>query len=91
MLIIQYYIRKKNKLKQNFIKKKKDNSNSLLSQINLNIRKTNQNLNNPEEFYSSYFNSLLGEKNNEIISKRNSTFFIRENANIQKLSKRKSN
>ena len=37
-------------------KKKKD---SLLSKINLNIRKTNQNLNNPEQFYSNYFNSLL--------------------------------
>ena len=43
--------------------KKKD----LLSQINFNIQKTNQNLNNPDEFYSSYFNFLLEgelEKNN---------------------------
>ena len=37
-------------------KKKKE---SLLSQINLNIEKTNQNLNNPDEFYSNYFSSLL--------------------------------
>jgi hypothetical protein len=37
-------------------KRKKDN---LLSKIALNIQKTNQNLNNPEEFYNNYFNSLL--------------------------------
>ena len=37
--------------------KKKDNN--LLSKINLNIQKTNQNLNNPEQFYSNYFNSIL--------------------------------
>ena len=37
-------------------KKKKDN---LLSKINFNIQKTNENLNNPEEFYSNYFHSLL--------------------------------
>ena len=40
-----------------FSKKKKGN---LLSQINLNIEKTNQNLNNPDEFYSNYFISILG-------------------------------
>ena len=40
----------------NKTKKKKDN---LLSKINLNIRKTEQNLNNPEEFYSNYFQKLL--------------------------------
>ena len=34
--------------------------NSLLNKINLNIRKTNQNLNNPDEFYSNYFQSILG-------------------------------
>ena len=40
--------------------KKRD---SLLSQINFNIQKTNQNLNNPDEFYSNYFNFLLeGER-----------------------------
>ena len=38
--------------------KKKDN---LLSLINFNIQKTNQNLNNPDEFYNNYFASLLGE------------------------------
>ena len=44
-----------------FTKKKKKNS--LWSRINTNIEKTNQNLNNPNEFYSNYFQSLLeGEK-----------------------------
>ena len=37
-------------------KKKKD---GLLSKINSNIRKTNLNLNNPDEFYSNYFNSIM--------------------------------
>ena len=41
------------------LKKKQDN---ILSQIDLNIEKTNQNLNNPEEFYSNYFNQLLEER-----------------------------
>ena len=53
-------------LSKNPNKKKKDN---LLSKINLNIQKTNQNLNNPDEFYSNYFHSLLGSepgKNNKI-------------------------
>lgn len=38
---------------------------TLLNKINLNILKTNQNLNNPDEFYSNYFQSLLenGKKN----------------------------
>ncbi len=34
----------------------------LLSKINFNIQRTNQNLNNPEEFYSNYFNSILERK-----------------------------
>ena len=42
-------------------KKKRDN---LLSAININIQKTNQNLNNPDQFYSNYFNSLLAGENN---------------------------
>ena len=65
---------KKLKIRRNSVKiepisrlnKKKDN---LLSTINLNIQKTNQNLNNPDEFYSNYFNSIL---KGEIIGKRNS-------------------
>ena len=40
-----------------FNKKKKVN---FLSQINLNIEKTNQNLSNSEEFYTYYFNWILG-------------------------------
>ena len=63
------FVRQKNNKpkKISSIKKKKDNSlsnnnSNLLSQINLNIQKTNQNLNNPEQFYSSYFNSLLEGK-----------------------------
>ena len=44
---------------------KKRKNGSLLSKINLNIEKTNQNLNNPDEFYSNYFQSLLeGEDKN---------------------------
>ena len=52
-------------------KKRKDN---LLSKISLNIQKTSQNLNNPEEFYNNYFNSLLIEEIKGIqgmMSKRN--------------------
>ena len=83
--------KKKYKPKKNSsIKKKKDNSNNLFSQINLNIQKTNQNLNNPEEFYSSYFNSILGDRNNEKTPKRNSIFFIGD-INTPKTIKRKSN
>ena len=44
--------------------KPKKKKNDLLSQIDFNIEKTNQNLNNPEEFYSNYFNYLLEEKIN---------------------------
>ncbi len=43
-------------LSSNKAKRKKDN---LLSKINFNILKTSQNLNNPDEFYSNYFHSLL--------------------------------
>ena len=47
------------KMLNNRIKRKKGD---LLSKINFNIQKTNQNLNNPEEFYSNYFHSILEEK-----------------------------
>ena len=40
-------------------KTKKKTTSTLLSKISFNIQKTNQNLNNPEEFYSNYFNSIL--------------------------------
>ena len=52
-----------NNSSNDFTKKKKNIS--LLSKINSNIIKTNQNLNNPDEFYSNYFQSILkGEKKN---------------------------
>ena len=54
--------------------KKKDN---LLSLINFNIQKSNQNLNNPDEFYSNYFNFLLEgeiEKNNQKNNNNNQSF-----------------
>ena len=81
---------KKNKPQRIYsIRKKRE---KILSQINLNIQKTNQNLNNPEEFYSSYFNSLLqGKINNEKTTKRNSVIFARENEDISKVSKEKLN
>ena len=66
--------------------KNKRKKNSLLSQINLNIKKTNQKLNNPGEFYSNYFNSILGKKNNRNI-KRNSVFFERNNIGLSNIQK----
>ena len=67
----------KNKNSKNFstnipYNKFKKRRGSLLSQINFNIQKTNQNLNNPEEFYSNYFNSIL---EGEIIGKHNQKNF----------------
>ena len=53
----------KNQSLGNILKPRKRKGN-LLSKINFNIQKTNQNLNNPDEFYSNYFNSLLGGKIN---------------------------
>ena len=44
-------------------KKKKEN---LLLKIDLNIENTNQKLNNPEEFYSNYFNNILENQRKEI-------------------------
>ena len=44
-------------------KKKKEN---LLLKIDLNIENTNQKLNNPEEFYSKYFNNILENQRKEI-------------------------
>jgi len=48
-----------------------------LSLINFNIQKSNQNLNNPDEFYSNYFNFLLEgeiEKNNQKNNNNNQSF-----------------
>ena len=44
------------------LKMKKKHDMDLLSQIDLNIENTNQKLNNPDKFYSNYFNYLLEEK-----------------------------
>ena len=57
--------------------KKKDN---LLSLINFNIQKSNLNLNNPDEFYSNYFNFLLEgeiEKNNQKNNNNNNQSFLK--------------
>ena len=56
------FISKKNLLYLSPNLKLKKHQDNILSQIDLNIEKTNQNLNNPEEFYSNYFNYLLGGK-----------------------------
>ena len=54
------------------LKKKKD---SIISKINFNIQKTNQNLNNPDEFYSNYFNSIiLGELNQKKNNKKENLY-----------------
>ena len=66
-------------------KKKKDN---ILSQINLNIKKTNQNLNNPEEFYSNYFTSLLEEELNRK-SQKNVLLFGKSMPDVSKVKKEK--
>ena len=54
---------KKNKARNipsfNSLPKNKKKNNNLLSQINLNIEKTNQNLNDPDKFYTNYFNNIL--------------------------------
>ena len=63
-------------------KKKKDN---LLSKINFNIQKTNQNLNNPDLFYSNYFNSLLKD------DKSKAPLFGSSMKNIPKMKKDKNN
>ena len=85
-------VKKNSSIISNNLRPKKGKD-SILSKINLNIRKTNQNLNNPEEFYSSYFNSLLEGKMNDktTATKRNSVFYARENTNNSKLSKEKLN
>ena len=70
-----------------FLKPRRGKDN-LLSQINFNIQKTNQNLNNPEEFYSSYFNSLLEGRINSS-NKKNTIFYSRHRTDTTKLSKDK--
>ena len=64
--------------------KSKRQKNNLLSQININIQKTNQKLNNPDEFYSNYFNSILKNRQNK---KRNTFFFGNKNNDLFKNQK----
>ena len=69
MITSKNTIRDKNKIKMNktlyISNDKKRKNTSLLSKINSNIEKVNQNLNNPDQFYSNYFQSLIeGEKKN---------------------------
>ena len=67
-----------------FFKPNKKRRENLISQINLNIQKTNENLNNPNEFYSNYFSSILEEKRGEQSIKRNSCFVFKNNADTPK-------
>ena len=87
-------VKKNSSIIDNNLRPKKGKD-SILSKINLNIRKTNQNLNNPEEFYSSYFNSLLGVKksnngtstpkrNNVFISPNNNDIFVKDAPKLRK-------
>ena len=74
--------------------KNRKNQDNLLSLINLNIQKTNQNLNNPDEFYSNYFNFLLEgeiEKKNQRsnINAQNSDFFAASAIDLPKVKKEK--
>ena len=74
--------------------KNKKNTDNLLSLINLNIQKTNQNLNNPDEFYSNYFNFLLEgeiEKKNQRnnINAQNSDYFAASAIDLPKVKKEK--
>ena len=71
----------------------KKRNGSLLNKINLNIQKTNLNLNNPDEFYTNYFQSILVEKsknmNKNEIKKIGDIKLIRnkkdKNKNIKKI------
>ena len=63
---------------------------NLLSQINFNIEKTNENLNHPDEFYSNYFQTLLGtEKTKEKKSKRRTSCFVVRSSKIETLKNKK--
>ena len=66
---------KKNSIKTPINKNKKRRDN-ILSKINLNIQKTNQNLNNPEEFYSNYFHSILGGESTSKNARNNNFYKI---------------
>ena len=63
---------------------------SLINAINFNIEKTNQNLNNPDEFYSNYFQLLLEEKNkNNVKDNKNLLSSIKINPQKNRKKKKK--
>ena len=69
--------------------KLKKHQDDILSQIDFNIEKTNQNLNNPEEFYNNYFNYLLSENTKRSSNKpRFSGFFGPPPLNLDANSKK---
>ena len=72
------------------IKSKKRNNN-LLSKIAFNIQKTNQNLNNPDEFYSNYFNSLLKGEIVGIQNKKNDNFYQKSKTKKEKEKEKEKN
>ena len=84
---------KKTKLKKSSVilatdiksKRKKDD---ILSKINFNIQNTNQNLNNPDEFYSNYFNTILeGEIAIKNKKKSHKNISLKSMADITKVKK----
>jgi len=83
------FMSKKNLLYLSPNLKLKRHQDNILSQIDLNIEKTNQNLNNPEEFYSNYFNYLLGGKkdNDNNDGSRYSGYFGPPTHNLESNSK----
>ena len=88
-LIHKKILRKKSsKLLSPGLKLKKRESNNLLSQIDFNIEKTNQNLNNPDIFYSNFFNYLLEEKIKEREKKNDNLPFIGQPINDEIESKK---
>jgi hypothetical protein len=93
----KYMRKRRNSLIINNNGKNRKNKDNLLSLINLNIQKTNQNLNNPDEFYSNYFNFLLEgeiEKNNQRNNIKdqngqNSNFFTTSVIDLPRVKKEK--
>lgn len=83
------FLSKKNLLYLSPNLKLKRHQDNILSQIDLNIEKTNQNLNNPEEFYSNYFNYLLGgvKDNDNKDGSRYSGYFGPPTHNLESNSK----
>ena len=64
---------------------------SIINTINSNIKKTNQNLNNPDEFYSNYFNSLLKGEIVGIQNKKNDNFYQKSKTKKEKEKEKEKN